>query len=54
MERELNKVKEERDYILDREATYKLEADKRDTENNARIGDLAHKHRELVEIMSAK
>ena len=54
MERELAKVKEERDYILDREATYKLEVDKRDTENNARICDLTHQHRELVELMSTK
>ena len=54
MERELAKVKEERDYILDREATYKLEADKRDTDYIARITDLTHQHRELVELMSAK
>jgi hypothetical protein len=54
LERELAKVKEERDYILDREATYKLEVDKRDTENNSRISDLTHQHRELVELMSIK
>lgn len=54
MERELTKVKEERDYILDREATYKLEVDKRDTDYIARISDLTHQHRELVELMSAK
>ena len=54
MERELTKVKEERDYILDREATFKLEVDKRDTESNARISDLTHQHRELVELMSTK
>ena len=54
MERELARVKEERDYILDREATYKLEVDKREAESNARISDLIHQHRELVELMSTK